>query len=407
MNWQIEQGCPQCGAPATLGETDRLLACPFCRTRLYLVPNGHFRYHIPPATRETGELLYFPYWRSRGASFSVTAKEVSGRIADASRLAVAAPGLPASLGLRPQVLRLRFVNPDTAGRFVAPDLAAPEAIPLPKAMPRDHFYRGYIGETVSLIHAPYYLRDETLFDGILGRPVCACRAAERDRLSAAPPAPADKVGFVPVLCPHCGWDMEGERDSLVLICRNCDSAWHCPEQAFEPVAFSILSPPPGSGDIALYLPFWRMTPRFTGIDLRSRADLIRLANLPRATTAALESAPLHFWSPAFKIHPALWARWSRQMTVFAPGNGGADRLPATLLHPVTLALAEAAEGIVLTLAQMIAAKRKVYPALAGLGVTLAGAHLEYHPFIATHRELRHPRLGVTLDRTALAFGRGL
>ena len=47
--WQIEQGCPQCGAPVTLDETDRLLACPFCRTRLYLVPEGHFRYHIPPA----------------------------------------------------------------------------------------------------------------------------------------------------------------------------------------------------------------------------------------------------------------------------------------------------------------------------------------------------------------------
>jgi NADH pyrophosphatase NudC (nudix superfamily) len=31
-------------------------------------------------------------------------------------------------------------------------------------------------------------------------------------------------------CPHCGWDMEGGKDSLVLICRNCNIAWTCPER---------------------------------------------------------------------------------------------------------------------------------------------------------------------------------
>src|SRR3989339_2060059 len=54
------------------------------------------------------------------------------------------------------------------------------------------------------------------------------RFDELDRLAAAPRAPADRFRFVPTLCPHCGWDMEGQKDSLVLICRNCDSAWPCP-----------------------------------------------------------------------------------------------------------------------------------------------------------------------------------
>lgn len=410
MNWQIEQSCPQCGAAATLAETDHLLACAFCRTRLYLVPDGPVRYHIAPATPGPGggELLYFPYWRFRGASFSVNATELTGRIADTSRLAVPVPGLPTSLGLRPQVLKLRFVNPGMTGRFIVPDPPAPEAAPAPRRLPRGGSYQGFIGETLSLIHAPYFLRDETLFDGILGRPVAACPAGEREWLRAAPPSPVGQVRFIPTLCPHCGWDMEGRRDSLVLLCRNCDSAWHCPDQAFEPVSCVVLPPPPDGGEIALFLPFWRMRACIEGIALDSRADLIRLANLPRAITASLEAAPLHFWSPAFKVHPSLYARWSRQMTVFSPADdAAAARLPAAPLHPVTLALAEAAEAIVLTIAQLIAERRKVSPLLADLRVTLREARLEYHPFLACGNELRHPGMGVVLDRTALDFGSGL
>jgi hypothetical protein len=274
-------------------------------------------------------------------------------------------------------------------------------------MPRGVLYLGFIGETQSLIQAPFLLRGDTLFDGILGRPVAVCRADQRERLQAAPAAPTGLVRFLPTLCPHCGWDMEGERGSLVLLCRNCDSAWHCPIHAFEPVALSVMPPPTDAGEVALYLPFWRMRPRFTGVTLNSRADLIRLANLPRAITAALEAAPLYFWSPAFKIHPALYARWSRQMTVFSPADDGTARLPTAPLHPPTLALAEAAEAIVLTLAQLTANGRKGCPPLADLTVALEGACLEYHPFLASGSELRHPGMGVVLNRTALAYSGGL
>ena len=123
-HWRIEQGCPQCGAPVTLDETDRLLACPFCRTRLYLVTEDHFHYYIPPAAKADGELFYIPYWRLRGSLFSVNASEVTHRFIDTNTLAVNFPGLPYSLGLRPQALKLRFVAPATQGRFIAPDLPA-------------------------------------------------------------------------------------------------------------------------------------------------------------------------------------------------------------------------------------------------------------------------------------------
>ena len=403
-NWQIEQCCPQCGAPVTLDETDRLLACPFCRTRLYLVPEGHFRYHIPPAAGAEGELLYIPYWRLRGSSFTVSAFEVTNRFVDTSALAADIPGLPSTLGFRPQVLKLRFVSPATEGRFIPADRTALQAIPGLSGTPGGVFHQRFIGETVSLIHAPLLLRGGTLCDAVLGRPVCTCAIEDQERLHATPAGAQGQVRFVPTLCPHCGWDMEGERDSLVLICRNCNSAWACPGQAFIHVEFAVMTPPPGTGEITLHLPFWRMMPRFEGLDLASWADLIRIANLPKAITPAFAAAPLYFWSPAFKVNPALYARWSRQMTVFRPVGYETDRLPDTALYPVTLPLGEAAEGIVVNLAQLITDKRKLYPRLDSLRVTLEESRLEYHPFVSSRNELLHAALRVSLDRTALAYG---
>ena len=174
-HWQIEQGCPQCGAPVTLDETDRLLVCPFCRTSLYLVPEDHFHYHIPPAAKAEGELFYIPYWRLRGSLFSVNASEVTHRFVDTNTLAINFPGLPYSLGLRPQTLKLRFVSPSTEGRFIAPDLPADEAIPGLGKAPQSVLYQEFIGETVSLIHAPILLRGGTLYDAVLGEPISVCR----------------------------------------------------------------------------------------------------------------------------------------------------------------------------------------------------------------------------------------
>jgi hypothetical protein len=403
-NWQIEQGCPQCGAPVTLDETDRLLACPFCRTRLYLVPEGHFRYHIPPAAGTEGELLYVPYWRLRGSSFSVSASGVTNRFVDTSALAADLPALPPTLGLRPQVLKLRFDSPATEGRFITADRPALQAIPGLSETPGGVFLQRFIGETVSLIHTPLLLRGGTLYDAVLGRPVCTCAIEDQERLHATPAGTQGQVRFVPTLCPHCGWDMEGERDSLVLICRNCNSAWACPGQTFERVEFVVMTPPPEAEEPACHLPFWRMKPRFSGLDLASWADLIRIANLPKAITPAFAAEPLYFWSPAFKVNPALYARWSRQMTVFRPVGDETDRLPGTSLHPVTLPLAEASDGIVINLAQMIMDKRALYPRLDSLRVTLEESRLEYHPFVSNRNELLHARLRVAIDRTALAYG---
>ncbi len=83
------------------------------------------------------------------------------------------PEFPASLGLRPQVLKLRYVSPATEGRFIAPALSADRAVAGVGAPPPGAFYREFIGETVSLIHAPLLLQGEILTDAILGRQVAS------------------------------------------------------------------------------------------------------------------------------------------------------------------------------------------------------------------------------------------
>ncbi|MHB8772417.1 MAG: hypothetical protein ACYC7J_15590 [Syntrophales bacterium] len=389
----------------TLDETDRLLACPFCRTRLYLVTEGPFRYYIPPQAADSGgQLLYVPYWRLRGSSFSVTASEVSHRFVDMNVPAVDLAALPASLGFRPQVLKLRYVSPATEGRFIVPDVAAGRIVPGPNAAAPGVFTQEFIGETLSLIHAPLFLRNDTLFDGVLGKPVAELAPATRERLLNTPPAERVPVRFIPTLCPGCGWDMEGERDSLVLLCRNCDTAWACPADSFTSLDFFVLAPPPEAKAIAAYLPFWRMKPRVEGMEVETYADLIRLANLPKAITPAHAATPLRFWSPAFKVNPALYTRWAGRMTLLQPGGDESDRLPAAPLYPVTLPLREAGEGIAITLARMVAGKQRHTPKLAGLRVRMEEARLEYHPFLTKGNELIHASLEIALDRTALAYG---
>ncbi|HLA26741.1 MAG TPA: hypothetical protein VJZ49_02480, partial [Syntrophales bacterium] len=68
-SWQIDHQCPQCGAPVTLDEADRLLLCPFCRTKLYLFVSDHFRYFIPAPEARSRDIIYLPYWRLKGLSF--------------------------------------------------------------------------------------------------------------------------------------------------------------------------------------------------------------------------------------------------------------------------------------------------------------------------------------------------
>jgi uncharacterized CHY-type Zn-finger protein len=404
-NWQIEQSCPQCGAPITLAETDHILDCPFCRTRLYLLPDGHFRYYLPPSPKieSQGELLYIPYRRLRGASFTTTLSGVSHRFLDKNIIALKTPGLRSSLGLRPQTLKLHFVAADTKGRFIKPELSPEQTFPGLSDNKEESFHHGFIGKAVSLIYAPFVLHGKSLYDGILGRPLLTAKAESIEKLVSQADAPKTGIKFIPTLCPYCGWQMEGEKESLVMVCKNCRSTWTLQGQSFKKINAVIIRSPK-IDENAVYLPFWRMKPKFVGINLSFYADLIRIANLPKAVTADSEKAPLHFWSPAFKVNPALYLRLCRQMTVFRPYGDEADAPPKNSFYQATLPFEEAKEDLFVNLAQMITDKKRFYPRLKELSVSVEDYRLEYHPFFSNGRELINPGMGVAVNRAALALG---
>jgi predicted RNA-binding Zn-ribbon protein involved in translation (DUF1610 family) len=415
-NWKIEHDCPQCGASVTFDEADRLFLCPYCRTKLYLVTGDHFRYYIPPPAPTSREIIYIPYWRMKGLSFAAQGNGVSHRFVDTNRLAINFRGIPSSLGLRPQVFTLKFVSPETEGGFIDPQMPVQDVLKnafmfVPQVSEQKFissctptpsiFFTIFIGETASLIYSPMYLENNILYDSLLKRPVCTLKTGDMERMLTSSRPQNQQIAFISTLCPQCGWDMQGEKDALVLICKNCDSAWRCQEKGFEKVAFAVMA---GAGEISQYLPFWRMKVRIEGIKLESYADLIRIGNLPKAMSGAFEEMPLYFWSPAFKVNPALFLRWARQMTISQPEGKKGDSVPGMPLYPVTLPINEAKESIIITIADIVTDKRRMYPLLPQMRITLDECLLVYHPFIENHNELIHASMRFSFDKKSLAYG---
>ncbi len=417
-NWRIEHTCPQCGAPVTLNEADRILLCPYCRTKLYLVPGDCFRYYIPPPAGASPDMIYIPYWRMKGLSYSVEESGVSNRFIDTSAAAIPLRGIPYSLGFRPQVFALKFVSPQTGGIFLDPHAPPPGTDAIPERLvsyvsaqasalsgsstpPPPGFLNAFIGEMFSLIYAPTYRENNTLYDSVLRRPVCSLKTGDLDRLLASRTPQNWKIGFIATLCPECGWDLQGEKDALVMTCKNCSSAWKYRGNTFERVTFTAVT----CADTAShYLPFWRMKAQIAGIALDSYADLIRLGNLPKAVTRTFEETPLYFWCPAFKVNPALFLRWARQMTVYQREGTSGELVPGAHLSPVTLPISEAEKSIAVMIADIVTDKRGIYPLLHQIRIILSECLLEYHPFIERHGELIHANMRLSLDKKSLAYG---
>jgi len=401
--WKIDHQCPQCGAPVILDETDRILACPYCRTKLYLVQAGGFGYYIPPGAMNGQEIYYLPYWRIKGSQFCIRDRQIQFCFIDVSQKAVPIPMIPPSLGLRPQAMKLRFLTPDVPGTFLAPQGHAIDAL-LPPGEFTGTARTDFIGEITSLIYTPVYLEEKTLFDAVTHRPLNNMNNPDvLDNLPQMDPIKHAKIRFIPTLCPQCGWNLEGEKDALSLGCNNCHTLWQCRRDRLEILAFTIAA---SAGPADSYLPFWRMKIKVAGFAVETYADLIRLANLPKVATPEFESTPLYFWSPAFKINPALYLRLTRLMTVSQPKvnqTQHADSVPIPALHPVTLPLMEAFEGVRVNIGQLLSDKKRLLPSLAEANISLLESDLVYEPFISRNSELIHATLGLTVDRNALSL----
>jgi hypothetical protein len=373
------------------------------------VEQGYFRYLLPHRAPEGRDLVYFPYWRFKGMLFSCLPAGIQNRFLDVSQQAAPSPLFPASVGLRSQAMKLRFVSPETKGWFISPSRPFRGVMEtflgrFNRDTPGPILHQAHIGESVSLIYAPFYA-DHRIMDAVLNQPVSG-PLDEPFEASRLPGGPADwRIRFIPTLCPNCGWDMQGRRDALVLHCSNCDAMWRASRQGMTRVNAAHM-PGPENENI-IYLPFWRIKADISGIGLDHYADLVKVANLPKVIQPGWDRVPFHFWGPAFKVRPQSFLRLTHHITLAQPRDHLAAHLPKGTTYPVNLPVSESVETLKLNLAGIIRPKRAVQDRIADIQVKPNRYLLVYLPFEVRHHDLVQTTFNVAVNRNQLALASNL
>lgn len=369
---KVEQPCPQCGAPVTLEESDRLFSCGHCRVRLYLSGGSVPRFFLPPAAGK--EFLFVPYWHFRGASFTVTSGEIATRFSDRTMRASGPVGLPLTMGVRTQAMTLRRAAREMEGRFLRPESSGEEALVRGEAVARSFagkggktLHRSFVGDARSIVYAPYCERDGALWDAVLGRRQAAVPAegigGPFENTSAW------RTAFMPALCPECGWDLPGERRSVVLVCRRCRRSWESRNGRWVPVRTFFAS---GTG--TSYFPAWELRVGVDGLGSRN------FANLPAATRESWGEGEMVMRVPAFGVRPRVLMRLSCQLTTLTPDTRASEAVPDGDVRSVTVGKEDALAMTGVVVALLAVPKRDVHRLLPALKPHLSSSRIVYYPF---------------------------
>lgn len=437
---QIEHRCPQCDGPIILDETDRLLICSFCKTKLCIQPKDYLRYCFAPCGPLLEEVLFVPYWRFRGIRFLCKTSRIEDGIVDKTFLAIDSKHFAPTLGIRPQSLKLRFVQTAENTRFIAPKISFDRAsvetkndvvyeivtvhetrfirrgtqgdydeVPeTRRELKEDRVYHeAFMADTTSLIYTPVFVRNGRFFDAILNEPLYGGPAVH-ESLPYEVFSGNWEVDFLPTLCPDCGWDTIAEKDSCVLLCKTCNSAWESRPQGLKRVGFATaISGKAAKSSPRQYLPFWRIQADVEGIKLGCYADLVRLGNLPKVIQPHWEEPPFSFWTPAFRMTPSVFRRLSKQFTIAGFSGEMDDRIPDAPIHPVNLPLEDAVDSLVTIIADLGINKKKVLPALPHIKMKVREALLVLFPFTETDHECIQPDIKCGFMKNALQWGRNI
>ena len=129
--------------------------------------------------------------------------------------------------------------------------------------------------------------------------------------------------------------MEGEHDSLIMNCYNCNSCWAEKNGKFVPVPYTLLTP---EGENALHLPFWRISVESSGIKMQTLADFLRSTNQPVVANWKHEEQDLEFWIPAMKLRPKIFLKLSKSATLSQLKFPHGEKVLQKPLFPVALLL---------------------------------------------------------------------
>ena len=347
-----------------------------------------------------------PYWRFKGMLFSAVSGGVRHRFMDLSYQAVGCNYFPVSVGLRSQALKMKFAASESGGCFLKPDFPLEKAISIffrrfSKDLTGPVHYQEFIGETLSIIYSPFYFENR-IMDAVLNQPVFDFLPDDFTADAFDRENPDWKIRFIPALCPDCGWDLSGDRDSLVLLCNNCQNVWFPGGKSLKKIKFGVLKE---KGDI--YLPFWRIKAEIKGVRLDSYSDLIKVANLPKVCLPGWENIDFYFWALAFKVRPRVFLRLNRGITLSQPPEEHLSTLPEARIYPVTLPATEAVESLKIQLASFARPEKRYLPLLSSIKIKPKKVKLVYIPFKEGHHEFIQESFGLSLNKNLLKMAQNL
>ncbi len=407
MGFAVEHECPQCGGAIAMDEADRLFRCPYCAVSSFVANTEPFCFVLPTRVQAV-EPLYVPFIRFRGAVYTCQGMEVNHRVLDVTHLGFPHPRLPVSLGFRPQVMKMRFVSPELPGFFLPCHLSLAEALarmnnnPL-RAQQAHVFHRAHIGEACSFIYLPTARRGNVLYDLVTDSVLGPLLDDQNERLIPAA-RPEWRPLFLPALCPDCGANLAGDKESVVLCCPNCESAWEPGKTGYQPLAYETPFAD-NVGATTVLLPCWRVSAMADR--LQTLADFMRLTNQPKVIAPEWETRPLNFITPAFKLRPKIYLRLAGQLTLAQTGlTSGAAAMKKTP-YPVNLPKSEGVESLKIILASIAVAKKNIMPLLPDLHFQIKGITLLLVPFQDNGETLYQEQLDINISKQDLGFGQGL
>jgi len=132
---------------------------------------------------------------------------------------------------------------------------------------------------------------------------------------------------------------------------------------------------------------------------------MRLANLPKVVRHGMKDRKLAYYVAAFKVHPQLFLRLARSLTISQPAEEYNQELPKSPFHPVTLPLTEALEALPILLGSLAVPKKTFLPLLPRLTFTPHESRLVFFPFTRQGGELIQNDAGMGISLNALNLGR--
>lgn len=418
MELSIEQSCPSCGASIVLREDDRLVVCQFCDVNSYKCGQGAERFVLPytlPAEVGANQLFFAPYLRFKGLVYCVKNEQVSRKIIDTTRAGFSGVGsdkLPVSLGLRPQTLKLRSVTAKHDGLFLKQSIPTKEVffhaasvLDLFNEKSNEKIYhRAFIGETLSRIYQPYYIKDNLFFDAVLRKRVGPFAGVK----SLLDGGGHSKQEWEPLCistnCPHCGGKLGGQSHSVVLPCTNCGHHWEERKGVFEKIDWSVAGR--FSRELT-YLPFWKIECEFDGFQLNSFGDYLNFTNQTIINDGRYDSLPLYFIVPAFKLNPKEFLKVASQLTLAQTRLRKEHKVEKVAGYTINLKSEEAIQSIKSIIASTMLAREHRFPLIPKLQTQIKGCRLVYLGFERNNHDYIQQYNLTSIQTAALKYGRKL